>query len=106
MESLHSAPQAGHQVKDRCLHQARLEYYWPIMRNDIHAYIDKCHTFAKNKGSFGNPVKILSYPIPLEPWEELAIDHLKLPASSKGHHYLLITIYYFSPYFILIPLKN
>ncbi len=66
-EWLHSAPQAGHPRKDRCLHQARLEYYWPIMHKVINAYADVCHTCAINKGSVSKPVPILSYPTPLQP---------------------------------------
>ncbi len=76
------------------------------MRKDIHAYIDKCHACALNKGSVGKPVKIPSYPTPLEPWDTLAIDLLKLPTSSEGHQYLLVTIDHFSRYSILVPLKD
>ncbi len=106
IEALHPAPHAGHPGKDIRLHQARLEYYWPTMRKDIHSYIDKCHTCAVNKGSLEKPVKILSYPTPLEPWDTLATDLLKLPTSSEGHQYLLVTIDHFSRYSILVPLKD
>ncbi len=105
-EALQSAPYAGHPGKDRCLHHARLEYYWPTMMKDIHSYIDKCHNCAVNKGSVGKPFKILSYPTPLEPWDTLAIDLLKLSTSSGGHHYLLVAIDHFSRYSILVPLKD
>ncbi len=105
-EALHSAPHAGHPGKDRCLQQARLESYWPTMRKDIHSYVDKCHTCAVNKGSVGRPVKNLSYPTPLEPWDTLAIDLLKLPTSSEDHQYLLVAIDHFSRYSILVPLKD
>ncbi len=100
------APQAVHPGKDRCLHQARLEYYWPTMRKDIHSYIDKCHNCAVNKGSVGKPVKILSYPTPLGSCDTLAIDLLKLPTSSESHQYLLVAIDHFSRYSILVPLKD
>ncbi len=106
IEALHSVPHAGHPGKDRCLYQARLEYYWPTMRKDIHSYVDKCHTCAVKKGSVGRPVKILRYPTPLEPWDTLAIGHLKLPTSSEGHQYLLVAIDHFSRYSILVPLKD
>ncbi len=106
IEALHSAPHAGHPVKDRCLHQARLEYYWPTMRKDIHSYIDKCHTCAVDKGSVGKPVKILSYPTPSEPSDTLAVDLMKRPTSSEGHQYLLVAIDHFSRYSILVPLKD
>ncbi len=98
---LHSAPHADQPGKGRCLHQARLENYWPTMKKDIHSYIDKCHTCPVNKDSVGKPVKILSYPTPLEPWDTLAIDLLKLPTSGEGHQYLLVAIYNFSHYSIL-----
>ncbi len=73
---------------------------------DIHSYIHKCHTFAVNKGSVGKPIKILSYPTPLEPWDTLAIDLLKLPTSSEGNQYLLVAIDHFSCYSILVSLKG
>ncbi len=44
IELLHSVPHAGHPEKDRCLHQAKLEYYLLTMRKDIHASIEVCHT--------------------------------------------------------------
>ncbi len=106
VEVIHSAPQAGHPGKDRCLHQARMKYYWPTMSKDIHAYIDKCRTCAVNKGLIGKPVKILSYPTPLEPWDTLAIDLLELPTSSEGHQYLLVAIDHFNCCSILVPLKD
>ncbi len=104
-EALHSVPHAGHPGKDRCLHQARLEYYWSAMRKDIHSYV-KCHTCAVNEGSVGKPVKILSYPTPLEPWDTLAIDLLKFPTSNEAQQYLLVAIDHFSRYSILVPLKD
>ncbi len=106
VEALHSAPQAGYPLKGRCLHQARLEYYWPTMRRDTPPYIDKCHTCAVSNGSVGKPVKILSYHTPLEPCDTLAIDPLKLPTSSEGHQYLLVAIDHFSRYSILVPLQD
>ncbi len=76
------------------------------MRKDINSYKDKCHTCAVNKGSVGKPVKILSYPTPLEPWDTLATDLLKLPTSSEGHQYFLVAVDHFSRHSILVPLKG
>ncbi len=106
IESLHSAPQAGHPGKDLCLYLARLEYYWPTMRKDINAYIDVCDTCAINKGSVGKPVPNLSYHTPLEPWDTLAIDLLKLFMTTKGHQYLLVATDHFGSCSILIHLEN
>ncbi len=104
--SFHSAPQAGHPRKDRCLHQARLEHYWPTMHKDINTYTDVYHTCAINKGSVSKTVPILSYPSPIEPWDTLAIDLLKLPMTIDGHQHLLVATDHFSRYSTPIPLKN
>ncbi len=66
------------------------------MRKDINAYIDVCHTCAINKRSFGKSVPILSYATPLELWDTLAIDLLRLPMATEDHQYLLVAIDHFS----------
>ncbi len=103
---IHSSPHAGHPGKNRTLLQARLLYYWPRMCLDIIAYIDKCHSCAENYGSVGRPVPIRSYQIPTAPWDIVAIDHLKLPMTTEGHTYLLVTIDHFSRFCVLSPLKT
>ncbi len=76
------------------------------MRKDIYSYVDKCCSCAVSKGSVGKPIKILSYPTPLEPWDTLAIHLLKRPTSIEGHQYILVGIDHFSHYSILVPLKD
>ncbi len=73
------------------------------MRKEIHSYIDTCPIY---KGSVGKPVKILSYPTPLEPWDTLSKDLLNFPTSSEGNQYLLVAIDHVSRYSILVPLKD
>ena len=106
LQLIHDSPQAGHPGKDRCLHQARLQYYWPTMRVDINNHIDICQSCAETKGSVGKNVPILTYPTPTEPWETLAIDLLKLPLTENGYQYLLVCIDHFSRFSVLIPLKD
>ncbi len=102
---IHSSLHAGHPGKNRTLLQARLLYYWPRMRLDIIAYIGKCHSCAENYGSVSRPVPIRSYLIPTAPWDTVAIDLLKLPMTTEGHTYLLVTIYHFSRFCVLSPLN-
>ena len=61
---LHDSIHGGHQGKEKCLLQARLEYYWPTMRKDINTHIDKCQSCAEFKGTVGKNVPILNYPTP------------------------------------------
>ncbi len=76
------------------------------MRKDTNAYTDVCHACAINKGSVSKPVPILSYLTPLQPWDTLAIDLLKLHMTTEGHQYLSVATDHFSRYSLLIPLKN
>lgn len=106
LHNIHSSPHAGHPGKSRALMQARLLYYWPRMRLDIIDYINNCHTCAENYGSITQQVPIKSYPIPLEPWDTIAIDLLKLPQTTEGHKYLLVAIDHFSRFSVLVPIVD
>lgn len=87
IQNLHCSPHARHQGKDRYLHQARIEYYWPTILKDIHIFIDTCQYCAENKSFLKSQVPIPSYPVPQEPWDTIATDLLKLPLNSEVHQY-------------------
>ena len=106
LHKIHDSPQGGHPGKEKCLHQAKLNYYWHTMRIDIHNHIDICQSCAEHKGNTGKIVPILNYPVPKAPWETLAIDLLKLPLTENQYQYLLVCIDHFSRFSILVPLKD
>ena len=106
LQTIHDSPQAGHPGKEKCLSQAKLNFYWPKMRLDINNHIDKCESCAEHKGHTGKQVPILNYPIPKAPWETLAIDLLKLPLTENQFQYLMVCIDHFSRFCILVPLKD
>ena len=75
---------AGHPGKERTLSAARRKYYWPTMRVDIDAYIDKCVECAQHKGNLPKPALIVEYPPPEQPWNVVAMDLLQLLPSHQG----------------------
>ncbi len=81
---VHDAVIAGHPGQERTLNAARTNYYWPSMRIDIDAHIDRCVKCAQNKATVSRPAPILEYPPPEQPWDVVAIDVLTLPASHQG----------------------
>ncbi len=42
----------------------------------------------------------------MEPWDPVAVDLIKLPLTTEGHKYLMVTINHFSRFCILVPLKE
>ncbi|XP_076065027.1 uncharacterized protein LOC143039060 [Oratosquilla oratoria] len=62
LKLVHDSPIAAHPGKDKCLTQARLQYFWLTMRKDIHVYIDVCHSCTPQKGHTSGHVSFLTYP--------------------------------------------
>ncbi len=74
---------------------ARAVYFWPTMRVDTDAYVDRCVKCAQHKGTVSRPSPILEYPPPDRPWDVTVvstIDLLQLPASHQGSRYLLLCV--------------
>lgn len=102
----HDSPQAGHPGVERCLLQARRRFYWPTMRSDTKAHIQRCLSCAQHKGSTGPSAPMLSYLTPAKPWDTVGTDTLKLPRSNSGMEYLLVCVDHFSRYVVLAPLPD
>ena len=97
---------AGHLGKERTFSAARRNYYWPTMRVDIDAYVDKCVKCTQHNGNVPKPAPILEYPSPEQPWDVVAMDLLQLPPSHQGSKYLLVCIDHFFRYVVLAPVKK
>ncbi len=54
----------GHPGRERTLTAARAVYFYPTMRVNIDAYVDKCVKCAQHKGKVPRPAPILEYPPP------------------------------------------
>ncbi len=55
---------AGHPGRERTLAAARAVYFWPTMRINTDAYVDRCVKCAQHKGTVPRPAPILEYPPP------------------------------------------
>ncbi len=58
---------AGHPGRERTLAAARAIYFWPTVRVDTDAYVDRCVKCAQHKGTVPRPAPILEYPPPDRP---------------------------------------
>ncbi len=97
---------AGHPGRERTLAAARAVYFWPTMRVDTDAYVDRCVKCAQRKGTVPRPAQILEYPPPDRPRNVVSIDLLQLPASHQGSRYLLVCVDHLSIYVVSAHVKD
>ena len=103
---VHDEVIAVHPGKERILSTARRKYYWPTMRVDIDAYIDKYVKCAQHKVNLPKPAPILEYSPPEQSEDVVAMDLLQLPPGHQGSKYLLVCVNHFSRYVVLVPVKE
>ncbi len=64
---LHDMVVTGHPGRERTLAAARAVHFWPTMRVDTDAYVERCVKCAEHKGTVPRPAPILEYPPPDRP---------------------------------------
>ncbi len=65
--AVHDTVVAGHPGRERTLADTRAVYFWPTMRVETDAYVDRCIKCAQHKGTVPRPAPILEYPPPGQP---------------------------------------
>ena len=74
----------------------RNRYFFPLMDKRVKKHVGSCKVCPLSKGSPNPPAPCGTYDIPAHPWERVFTDILALPASSKGHRYVIVFIDQFS----------
>ncbi|XP_041009433.1 uncharacterized protein K02A2.6-like [Juglans microcarpa x Juglans regia] len=103
---LHSIPVAGHSDFHKCLHRARLEFYWPGLKHDV-KHIRECETCQRNKiqnvilAGFLQPL-----PIPEQIWTDLSMDFVEGLPILRGYSVILVVVDRLSKYAHFMPLKH
>ncbi len=103
---VHDKVVAGYPGRERTLTVDRAVYFWPTMRVETDAYVDRCVKCAQHKGTVPRPAPILKYPPTDRPWDVVSIDLLQLRASHQGSRYLLFFVDHLSRYVVLAPVKD
>ena len=90
MYLFHAPPRRGHYDGRRTFEAARPFAYWPNMQRDVLYFCQRCSRCQFYNKRTGKPSP---YPrtLPEKPWQMCSAD-LKgpLPASAKGHKYILV----------------
>ena len=103
----HDPITAGHPGRNRTLGILCLRFYWPGMRRDVEAYVQRCHTCQQTKPrhEFRAPMGDVSEPT--SPFEVVGMDICgPFPKTENGNRYLLTFVDHLTHYPEAIPIKQ
>ncbi|GKB05519.1 putative reverse transcriptase domain-containing protein [Tanacetum coccineum] len=86
MHESHKSKYSVHPESDKMYQDLKKLYWWPNIKAEIAAYVNKCLTCAKVKAECQKPSGLLVQPvIPVWKWENITMDFVtKLPKTSTG----------------------
>ena len=103
----HDPVTAGHPGRNRTLDILCLRFYWPGMRRNVEAYVQKCHTCQQTKPRHEFRAPMGEVTEPTTPFEVTAMDVLgPFPRTENGNRYLLTFMDHLTHYPEAIPIKQ
>lgn len=108
LEVAHDAILGGHLGCQKTLDRVQSNFYWPGMQADVTRYCQSCDICQRTtaKGHLGK-APLGTVPIIDIPFSRVAIDLIgPLPASERGHKYILTLVDYATRYPEAVPLKR
>ena len=107
LESLHDSPFCGHFGEKRTKVRVQLRYYWPGYLSDTEEWCRTCETCQQRKPPQSkNQAPLTSIDTGSGPFEQVALDILKLPLTARGNEYLLVVEDFFSKWVEAFPLQR
>ena len=109
MKLAHDSVASGHFGVRRTLSRVTSNFYWPGVARDVRRYCRSCNICQKttDKGRVGR-APLVPLPQIRVPFSRVAVDLVGplMPASEKGHRWILTLIDYATRYPEAVPLKS
>ena len=87
--------------------RVKLRYYWPGYLDDVEEWCRTCVVCQRRKNPRSkNIAPLQSIGTGVAPFEQVALDILKLPLTSRGNQYVLLIEDYFSKWVEAFPLER
>jgi transposase InsO family protein len=107
LATCHDHVWAGHLGYARTLQRVQKYCYWPSMRKDTKAYVDRCTACSRRQGQESERGLPMGHVQASSPLEVIAMDVMgPLPESDHGNKYLLVISDYFTRFVVACALPN
>ena len=85
LQKSHDQPMTRHPGVGKTYKILQWQYYWPKMIDSVCQYIRNYHVCSRAKPAKDRQGKLLSLPVPYQPWKDLAMDFIiELPVFSDA----------------------
>ncbi|KAL8590391.1 hypothetical protein ACOMHN_011605 [Nucella lapillus] len=104
----HDGPLAGHLGIKRTQERIWRDFYWPRFTSDMRQYCKSCDVCQRTTSKGCNTrVPLGSVPLVDTPFQKVGVDLVGpiVPASTRGHRYILVMVDYATRYPEAVPLK-
>ena len=90
----HASAYAGHTGMSKTKELVSRHFWWPGLRADVEAHVQRCHSCQVNKASTSAPAGLLQpLEVPTEPWSDVSMDWITdLPRTARGHTSILVFV--------------
>ena len=105
IQELHSVPYSGHPGSNKTYEQAKNQFYWSGMTEDIRQFVLSCPVCQVEKGRHQAPAGLIRpLRLPERKWQDVTIDFItKLPATQSGNDTIFTVVDRATKYVHLIP---
>ena len=97
----------GHYGAQRTLEYLQRWYWWPQMAKTVHRFCQSCDACQRAKTLNQRPAgKLHPLPLPIKPWDSIAMDFVGPFPESRGMNYLWVILCRMTSMVHLIPLTT
>lgn len=105
LKNIHDHPTSGHLGRDKMIHKAKENGWWPSMNKDVTEYVKQCMKCKMHKTPTHKYRKLTSIEVGA-PGEMWAADIAFLPLSTRNNRYLLVCMDYLTKWVVTAALPS
>ncbi|CAL8120388.1 unnamed protein product [Prunus armeniaca] len=107
LDTFHSSPEAGHSGFLRTYKCISRNFRWHGLKGEVKRFVATCDTCQRQSYEAIRPLGLLQpLPIPLGPWQDLAMDFVEGLPSSKGKNCILVVVDRLTKFAHFIPVSH
>lgn len=107
LKEFHDSPLGGHSGVQRTTKRISQQFYWPSMRNSVHAYVTACDVCQRAKSVSAAPGGLLHpLPVPCRVWDDITMEFIDALPRSEGATSILVVVDRLSKYAHFIALSH